>query len=73
MPRRTMADVDWDLATLEERKRTLLEQLRLRFKSLSPETEQMIEATQDPDQVMEWIHRFATAEDFASIGIHSSH
>src|SRR5947209_794753 len=69
MPRRTMADVDWDLATLEERKRTLLEQLRLRFKSLSPEIEQVIKATQDADRLAEWLRGVITARDLAAVGI----
>jgi hypothetical protein len=64
MVRRTLADVHRDEGRLEgelaERKRTLLELLRLRF-SLPPEMAQAIEATQDGDQLAEWLRRFATA------------
>jgi hypothetical protein len=69
MVRRTLADVHWEEATLAANKRTLLELLHLRFKSLSPEVEQAIRATQDADQLAEWLRRFATAKDLDSIGI----
>jgi hypothetical protein len=73
MIRRSMADVHREEGRLEgavaERKRLLLELLRLRFKTLPVEVEQVIEATQDPDQVAEWLRRFATAKNLARIGI----
>ncbi len=50
-------------------KRTLLEQLRLRFHSVPREVEQAVQATKDADQVTEWLRRFATATDLDSIGI----
>jgi hypothetical protein len=67
--RRTLADVHRDEAILAERKRTLLELLRLRSKELLAEMERVIEATQDADQLAEWLRRFATAKDLGSIGI----
>jgi hypothetical protein len=73
MVRRTLADIHRDEARdeerLAERKRTLLEQLRLKFKSLPAETEQTIEATQDAEQLAEWLRRFATATRLKTIGI----
>ena len=69
MMRRTLADVHRDEGALTARKQTLLEQLRLRFKSLTPDVEQAIQATQDTNQLAEWLRRFATAKDLDSIGI----
>src|SRR6202044_2024149 len=63
MVRRTMADVHRDEATLAANKRTLLELLRLRFKSLPPETELAIAETQDADQLAEWLRGVVTAKD----------
>jgi hypothetical protein len=54
---------------LAERKRTLVEQLRLRFDPLPAETEQVIEGTQDPEKLAEWLRGVITARDFDSIGI----
>src|SRR5207302_222659 len=73
MARRTMADIHRDEGALAERladrKRTLVELLRLRWGALPPETEQVIEATQDADRLAEWLRRFATAKDLDGVGI----
>jgi hypothetical protein len=73
MARRTLADVHRDEGRLEGAlaadKRTLLNLLRLRFKSLPPQMEQTIQATNDPERLTEWLSRFATATDLDSIGI----
>jgi hypothetical protein len=69
MARRTLADIHWDQAVLAERKQMLQDQLRLRFKAVPPEIEQVIQTTQDANQLAEWMHRFATAKDLDSIGI----
>jgi hypothetical protein len=77
MVRRTMVDVHRDEGRAEgrreeriaDRKRTLLEQLRLRWAPLPAETEQVLEATQDADQLAEWLRRFATATDLDAVGI----
>ncbi len=69
MARKTLADVHWEQATVADRKRTLLEQLPLRFGPLPAETEQAIQATQDAEQLAEWLRRFATARDLDTIGI----
>jgi hypothetical protein len=69
MVRRSMADVHRDEITLAERKRTLVEQLRLRWAPLPAEVEQAIGATQDAEQLAEWLRRFVTARDLDAIGI----
>jgi hypothetical protein len=47
-----------------------VELLRLKYKSsFSQEMEQAIEATQDADQLAEWLRRVITARDLDSIGI----
>jgi hypothetical protein len=75
MARRTLADVHREQASLEavlnERKRTLLLQLRLRFKAVPPKIERTIQSTADSDQLEVWLTRFATAEDLDSIVITS--
>ena len=53
---------------ITDRKRTLLEQLRLRF-SLPAEVAQAIKATQDADILAEWLRGVATAKTLDSIGI----
>ena len=69
MVRRSMADVHREEITLADRKRTLLELLRLRWGPLPTETMQVIETTQNADQLAEWLRRFATASGLETIGI----
>ncbi len=73
MARRMAPDIHRDEgrreATLADRKRTLGELLRLRFGALPPEVEQAIQATQEPEQLAEWLRRFANAQDLDAIGI----
>ncbi len=73
MVRRTLADVHRDEGrregVLAERKRVLLDLLRVRWAPLPTETEQAIEATQDADKLAEWLRRFATARDLDAVGI----
>ena len=77
MVRKTMAQAEAErytraatlTATLAERKRTLVNQLKLRFAPLPSEIEQTVESTQDADQLAQWLDRFATADDLDSIGI----
>jgi hypothetical protein len=73
MIRKTMAQAEAERYTLEERKRTLVKQLRLRFPPLPPEIEQTIEHTQDADKLAEWLERFATADDLRAIVIVPQH
>jgi hypothetical protein len=67
--RKTLADVHREESVLLERKRMLLELLCLRFGSLQLETVEAIEKMQDPNQLAEWLRRFATAETLEEIGI----
>jgi hypothetical protein len=69
MVRKTMAEVEGERYTLLERKRTLLELLRLRFHSLPVEMEQTIEETQDADRLAEWLRGVVTARDLSALGI----
>jgi hypothetical protein len=69
MARRTLADVHRDEGALAANKRTLVEQLRLRFKTLPAKTGQVIAATQDADQLAEWLRGVVTARDLDTIGI----
>jgi hypothetical protein len=72
MVRRTLADVHREEGRAEERiadrKRTLLEQLRLRF-PVPTEVEQVIEATQDADKLAEWLRGVVTKDNLEAIGI----
>jgi hypothetical protein len=69
MIRKTMAQAEAERYTLAERKRTLVNQLRLRFPPLPAEIEQTIENTQDADKLAEWLNGVITAKDLDSIGI----
>jgi len=69
MVRKTMAQAEGERYTLVERKRTLVEQLRLRFETLPAEVEQKIETTQDADKIAEWLRGIITARDLDAIGI----
>jgi hypothetical protein len=77
MVRRMMPDIHREEGRreglLEGTKQMLLEQLRLRFRSVPKEVEQAVQATQDADQVAKWLRRFATATDLDSIGIVPPH
>ena len=71
--RRTLADVHRDEGrsegALKARRQTLLEQLRLRWGPLSAEIEQVIETTQDAEQLAAWLRGVITAEDLDGVGI----
>jgi hypothetical protein len=69
MVRRSLADMHWEEATLAANKRTLLELLRLRWGPLPAETEQVIETTQDAEQLAAWLRGVVTAEDLEGVGI----
>jgi hypothetical protein len=66
---RTMAEEDRHEERIVDRKRTLLDQLRLRWGTLPAETEQVIEATQDADKLAEWLRGVITARDLDAVGI----
>jgi hypothetical protein len=69
MVRRSLADVHREEGALGAKKQTLLEQLRLRWGPLPAETEQVIQATQDAEQLAAWLRRFATAGNLDGVGI----
>ena len=48
---------------------TLVDLLRVRFKVLPEKVEQVIETTQDAEQLAKWLRAVITAKDLASIGI----
>ena len=54
---------------MKQTDQTLLEQLRLRFGSITSEVEQTIQASQDAEQLAEWLRRFANAKAEADVGI----
>ena len=57
---------------LRARQTTLIRLLRKRFRDLSAEIVQTIEATEDIAQLDEWMDRFATAKSLRDVGIGSS-
>jgi hypothetical protein len=73
MARHTLADVHRDEGALAANRRTLLNQLRLRFESLPPNMEQVIQATNDAEKLAEWLRGVVIAPDLASIGIPEGH
>ena len=54
------------------RQTTLIRQLRKRFRDLSAELVQTIEATEDTAQLDEWLDRVVTAKSLREVGIGSS-
>jgi hypothetical protein len=48
---------------------TLIRQLKRRFGHVSDEVASTIRATNDPEQLVEWLDRFATAKALDEIGI----
>jgi hypothetical protein len=69
MIRKTLADVYREEGALAEKRRTLVDLLRLRWGPLPAEMEQTIEMTQDPNQLTEWVRSVVTAEDIEAVGI----
>jgi hypothetical protein len=69
MIRKTMAQAEGERYTLEANKRTLVNQLRLRFPPLPAEIEQTIAETQDAKKLDEWLSGVVTAKDLNAIGI----
>ena len=57
---------------LRARQTTLSRQLRKRFRDLSAEVVQTIEATEDIAQLDEWLDRVVTAKSLRDVGIGSS-
>ena len=57
---------------LRARQTTLIRQLRKRFRDLSAEIVQTIEATEDIAQLDEWLDRVVTAKSLREVGIGSA-
>ncbi len=69
MIRKTMAQAEAERYTLEERKRTLVDQLLCGFSPLPAEIEQTIQMTQDSEKLAGWLRGVITARDLDAIGI----
>ena len=67
--RRTIADMFKDEGKTEMRQQTLIRQLQRRFADVPDELLSTIRATNDPEQLDEWLDRFATAETLDEVGI----
>ena len=59
-------------AGLLTRQQTLVRQLGRRFGSVPPELVNVVEGSDDVDQLDEWLDRFATAQTLEEIGIGES-
>jgi hypothetical protein len=69
MVRRSMADIHREEGAIAAGKRTLLEQIQLRWGPPPAETQHAIQTTNDPDQLAQWLRAFATARDLDAVGI----
>jgi hypothetical protein len=67
--RRTIADELEERGAIKNSQQTLIRQLKRRFGHVSDEVASTIRATNDPEQLVEWLDRFATAEALDEIGI----
>ncbi len=66
---RSMADVLEEKGALKKSRETLLRQLKRRFGNLPAAVSATIRATDDPEQLDEWLDRFATAATLDDVGI----
>jgi len=67
--RRTIADELKEEGAIRNRQQTLIRQLKRRFGDVPDELSSTIRATNDPEQLDEWLDRFATAETLDEVGI----
>jgi len=67
--RRTIADMFKDEGRIEMGQQTLIRLLERRFGDVPDELLSTIRATNDPEQLDEWLDRFATAETLDEVGI----
>jgi hypothetical protein len=67
--RRTIADELKEEGAIKKSQQTLIRQLRRRFGDVPDELVATIRATDDPEQLDEWLDRFATAETLDEVGI----
>jgi hypothetical protein len=54
---------------IQTRQQTLVRQLRKRFGSVPSDVVRVVEATDDVDQLDNWLDRFATAQTLEELGI----
>jgi hypothetical protein len=67
--RRTIADELEERGAIRNRQQTLIRQLKRRFGDVPDELLSTIRATDAPEQLDEWLDRFATAETLDEVGI----
>jgi hypothetical protein len=67
--RRTMADELEEKGALKNRRQVLLRLLKRRFGNVPAAVSATIRGTHDPEQLDEWLDRFATAETLDDVGI----
>ena len=67
--RRTIADMFKDEGRIEKSQQTLIRQLQRRFADVPDELLSTIRAINDPEQLDEWLDRFATAATLDEVGI----
>ena len=67
--RRTIADELEERGAIRNRQQTLIRQLKRRFGDVPDELLSTIRATNAPEQLDEWLDRFATAETLDEVGI----
>lgn len=68
---RTMADVLEEKGALKALQQTLLRLLKRRFGNVPTAVSATIRGTEDPEQLDEWLDRFATAATLDDVGIGS--
>jgi hypothetical protein len=67
--RRTIADELKEEGAIKKSQQTLIRLLKRRFGDVPDELSSAIRATNDPEQLDEWLDRFATAETLDEVGI----
>jgi truncated hemoglobin YjbI len=67
--RRTIADQLKEEGAIDNRQQILIRQLKRRFGDVPDELSSTIRTTNDPEQLDEWLDRFATAETLEEVGI----
>jgi hypothetical protein len=67
--RRTIADELKEEGAIWNRRQVLIRLLKRRFENVPAEVSATIRATDDPEQLDEWLDRFATAQTLDDIGI----
>jgi hypothetical protein len=68
---RTIAEALMEEGEIRAKRRTLLRQLELRFKRVSPAITAKVEATQEERQLDTWLDEFATARKISDISFRS--